>query len=90
MSHLSVVHTCDNVLHPGARHDFQMHVDDLVRNGKQDEAASLWAAVVEIQHLPVPEVPVLGGEQLGSMGSVVCTEEDCSRCKERSGYRFPW
>ena len=91
MSHLSVVHTCDNVLHPGARHDFQMHVDDLVRNGKQDEAASLWAAVVEIQHLPVPEVPVLGGEQLGSMGSVVCTEEDCSRCKERrGGYRFPW
>eukprot|EP00434_Breviolum_minutum_P038763 symbB.v1.2.034397.t3/scaffold4431.1/size39743/2 len=37
------------------------------------------------------EVPVLGGEQLGSMGSVVCTEEDCGRCKERrGGYRFPW
>lgn len=91
MSFSDVVHTLDDVLHPGARHDFQRHIDGLVSSGRRDEAASLWAAVVEVQHIPVPDIPVLDGGQLGSMATVVCTEAGCQRCREqRGGYRFPW
>lgn len=91
MSQRDVVFTLDPVLHPGARHDFQSHVDALLAQGRHDAAASLWSAVVEIQHLPVPEVPVLGGYRLGSMATVVCTEPNCERCRtQRGGYQFPW
>ena len=59
MSHKVLVHTSDKVLHPGARHDFQRHVESLVKHGQRETAAELWSAVAEVQHLPVPEVPVL-------------------------------
>ena len=90
MSQPLVVHTLDQVLHPGARHDFQSHVEALAKSGRRDDAAALWSAVVEVQHLPAPEVPVLGGT-LGPMATIVCAEEGCTRCRERrGGYRFPW
>ena len=91
MSQSLVVHTVDKVLHPGARHDFQQYVESLVKDGQREEAAELWSAVAEVQHLPVPGVPVLDCRELGSMAAIVCTEVDCIRCREhRGGYRFPW
>ena len=70
MDQRCLVHTLDPVLHPGARHDFQSHVESLARSGRGEEAAELWASVVEVQHLPVPEVPVLEGS-LGPMATIV-------------------
>ena len=91
MSHKVLVHTSDKVLHPGARHDFQRHVESLVKHGQRETAAELWSAVAEVQHLPVPEVPVLDNQELGPMAAIVCTEQECIRCREhRGGYRFPW
>ena len=44
MSQFNVVHTLDNVLRRGARHDFQRRVESLVNHGQRDEAARLWAS----------------------------------------------
>ena len=47
-----VVHTSDQILHPGARQDFEQHICRLIEQGKRDEALSLWQAVAEVHHLP--------------------------------------
>ena len=86
-----VVHTSDQILHPGARQDFEQHICRLIEQGKRDEALSLWQAVAEVHHLPPTDGPRVQGHDLPAMATMVCTAPDCQRCgQERGGFQFPW
>ena len=63
-----VVHTKDQILHPGARQDFEQHICRLIEEGKRDEALSLWQAVAEVHHLPPTEGPRVQGHDPPSHG----------------------
>ncbi len=91
MSTPPVVHTADQLLHPAAKVDFDNHVRTLVESGQEAAARALWAAVVEVRHLPPPEDEPLQFPSLGPLTVSVCTSPECRRCDEyRGGFQFPW
>ncbi len=86
-----LVHTLDPILHPGAREDFEIYLRALVEDGKTAAALELWQAVAEVQHMPVPEAPMLQGFRFPPLATVPCTATGCQRCEGlRSGFQFPW
>lgn len=86
------VHCKEPILHAAAFSSFEVHIHGLLEQGKMSEAIMLWDSVVEIQHLPIPEEPLLSPVRgLPPMRKSICCEAGCLRCEHRrGGYRFPW
>lgn len=80
------------LLHAAAQTCFEGHVRQLVNAGRLAEATRLWESVVEIQHLPLPDlepIPTIPG--LPAMRRAVCCAAECERCELlRGGFQFPW
>ena len=86
------VHCKEPLLHAAAFSSFEVYIHGLLEQGRMSDAITLWDSVVEIQHLPIPDEPLLSPIRgLPPMRKSVCCEVGCLRCEQRrGGYRFPW
>ncbi|CAE7752814.1 unnamed protein product [Symbiodinium sp. CCMP2592] len=86
------VHTEAQVLHPAAMLDLRAQLRFLVSEGRNVDAARLWASALEIQHYPPPP-PLLDGLPAGlpPIRTVPCVVTDCARCAQsRGGFQLPF
>ncbi|CAE7194365.1 unnamed protein product [Symbiodinium sp. CCMP2592] len=86
------VHTEAQVLHPAAMLDLRAQLRFLVSEGRNVDAARLWASALEIQHYPPPP-PLLDGLPAGlpPIRTVPCVVMDCARCAQsRGGFQLPF
>ena len=86
------VHCKEPLLHAAAFSSFEVYIHGLLEQGRMSDAITLWDSVVEIQHLPIPDEPLLSPIRgLPPMRKSVCCEVGCLRCEQRrGGYRFLW